>query len=103
MDAVRFFHETSGDIRELPSNPFPYERGLQEFFEKHLRALTGIDILASEYSTGQRHSRRIDTLGIDAAGRPVVRVPESDDRIRQATQRQTSTAAPVTFRRGTAP
>ena len=72
MGAVRFFHETCGDIRELPSNPFPYERGLQKFFEKHLRALTGIDFLASEYSTDQRHSRRIDTLGIDGAGRPVV-------------------------------
>ena len=72
MGDVRFFHEIYGDVHELPSNPFPYERGLHEFFEKHLRALTGIDFLHSEYSTGQRHSRRIDTLGIDDAGRPVV-------------------------------
>lgn len=72
MGDVRLFHEIRGEVRELPSNPFAYERGLQEFFEKHLRALTGIDFLDSEYSTGQRHSRRIDTLGIDGAGRPVV-------------------------------
>ena len=72
MADVRFFHEIYGHVHELPSNPFPYERGLQEFFEKHLRALTRIDFLASEYSTGQLHGRRIDTLGIDEAGRPVV-------------------------------
>ena len=72
MGDVRFFHEIYGNVHELPSNPFPYERGLQEFFEKHLRALTGIDFLASEYSTGQRHGRRIDTVGIDEAGWPVV-------------------------------
>ena len=72
MGDVRFFHEIYGNVHELPSNPFPYERGLQDFFEKHLRALTGIDFLASEYSTGQLHGRRIDTVGIDKAGRPVV-------------------------------
>ena len=72
MGDVRFFHEIYGDVHELPSNPFTYERGLQEFFEKHLRALAGIDFLASEYSTGQRHGRRIDTVGMDEAGRPVV-------------------------------
>ena len=73
MATIRFFHEIDGDVHELPDGgPFPYERGLQSFFEKYLRTLTGVEFLASEYSTGQRHSRRIDTLGIDAAGRPVV-------------------------------
>ena len=73
MTSIRFFHEIYGDVHELPDGgPFPYERGLQEFFEKHLRTLTGVDFLDSEYSTGQRHGRRIDTLGIDEAGRPVV-------------------------------
>ena len=73
MKSVRFFHEIYGDVHELSDGgSFPYERGLQEFFEKDLRTLTGVDFLASEYSTGQRHGRRIDTLGIDGAGRPVV-------------------------------
>lgn len=73
MTSIRFFHEINGDVHELPDGGhFPYERGLQEFFEKHLRTLTGIDFLASEYSTGKRHGRRIDTLGIDGAGRLVV-------------------------------
>ena len=73
MAPIRFFHETYGKVHELPDRgAFPYERGLQEFFEKHLRTLTGVEFLGSEYSTGERHSRRIDTLGIDGAGRPVV-------------------------------
>ena len=73
MVSIRFFHEIYGDVHELPDGgPFPHERGLQEFFEKHLCTLTGIDFLDSEYSTGQQHGRRIDTLGIDGGGRPVV-------------------------------
>ena len=71
--APRFFHEVSGNLRELPErSPFRSERELQRFFEKHLYTLTCVKFLDSEYSTGQRHRRRIDTLGIDDAGRPVV-------------------------------
>ena len=73
MATIRFFHEIYGNVHELPDRgTFPYERGLQDFFEKHLRTLTGVEFLVSEYSTGPRHRRRIDTLGIDEASRPVV-------------------------------
>ena len=73
MTTIRFFREIDGNVHELPDRgAFPYERDLQEFFEKHLRTLTGVEFPASEYSTGERHSRRIDTLGIDRSGRPVV-------------------------------
>lgn len=72
MGDTRFFHVIYGGAHELPRTPFQYERGLQELFEKHLHALTGVHFLDREYSTGQRHSRRIDTLGIDDAGAPVV-------------------------------
>ena len=37
-----------------------------------MHSLTGVEFLASEHPTGPRHGRRIDTLGIDGAGRPVV-------------------------------
>ena len=73
MVTIRFFHEICGNVHELPDRgPYPKERGLQEFFEKHLHTLTGVEFLVSEYSTGRRHGRRIDTLGIDDKGRPVV-------------------------------
>ena len=71
--AIRVFHEIYGNVHELPDRgAFPHERDLQDFFEKHLRTLTGVEFLASEYSAGARDSRRIDTLGVDGAGRPVV-------------------------------
>ena len=73
MVPTRFFHQIDGNVHELPDRgPFRYERELQKFFEEHLHTLTGVEFLASEYSTGPRHGRRIDTLGIDGAGRPVV-------------------------------
>ena len=73
MATIRFFHEIYGNVHELPDRgTFPCERELQEFFEKHLCTLTGVEFLASAYSAGALHSRRIDTLGIDGAGRPVV-------------------------------
>lgn len=73
MATIRFFHDFDGHLHELPDRGgFSHERELQEFFEKHLRTLIGVEYLASDYSTGERHSRRIDTLGIDVAGRPVV-------------------------------
>lgn len=72
MGTIQLFHVIYGDAHKLTERPFAKERGLQDLFEAHLRSLTGIDFLASEYSTGQRHQRRIDTLGIDAGGCPVV-------------------------------
>ncbi len=73
MATIRFFQEFDDHILELPDRgALSHERELQEFFEKHLRTLIGVEYLASDYSTGERHSRRIDTLGIDEAGRPVV-------------------------------
>ena len=73
MATIRFFHELDGHLHELArQGAFPYDLELQEFFEKHLRTLIGVEFLASEYSIGERHSRRINTLGIDEAGRPVV-------------------------------
>lgn len=73
MMPTRFFHQIYGNVHELlDQGPFRYERDLQDFFEKHLHTLTGVEFLASEHPTGARHRRRIDTLGIDGADRPVV-------------------------------
>lgn len=73
MVTIHLFHKIYGRVHELPDRgAFPYERELQQLFEEHLRTLTGIHFLASEYSTGQRHDRRIDTLGMDEACSPVV-------------------------------
>jgi len=48
------------------------EKSLQVFIEKQLEHLLGVRFLASEYSTGKAHGGRIDTLGIDENGCPVI-------------------------------
>jgi predicted transport protein len=48
------------------------EKGLQNFVERNLESLLGIRLVASEFSTGSTHRGRIDTLGIDADGTPVI-------------------------------
>jgi RecB family endonuclease NucS len=40
--------------------------------ESNLDALLGVRFLASEYRTGKTHGGRIDTLGIDENGSPVI-------------------------------
>jgi hypothetical protein len=49
-----------------------FERTLQREIEQHLPEYLGVRLLASEYSTGKTHGGRIDTLGIDQNGCPVI-------------------------------
>ena len=48
------------------------EKSLQTTLERHLETFLGVRFLASEYSTGKTHSGRIDTLGLDENGCPVI-------------------------------
>ena len=59
-------------IIELTRRKPATERSFQEFVERHLHALLNVHFLATEYATGIRHGGRIDTLGIDLNGNPVV-------------------------------
>ena len=72
MGRIQLFHATLDGARELEETPFRNEKELQNLLERHLRDLTGIDFLDSEHSTGSRHKRRADTLGLDGQQRPVV-------------------------------
>ncbi|MER5490493.1 DUF5655 domain-containing protein [Streptomyces sp. NPDC002490] len=47
------------------------ERELQSLVEGNMEAMLGIRFLASEYETG-RHRGRIDSLGLDETGAPVI-------------------------------
>lgn len=55
---------------ELESSSAPLEKGLQTQFETNLETLLGVRFLASEYAT--THGGRMDTLGIDENGYPVI-------------------------------
>lgn len=56
--------------KKLKVNKFKKEKELQQLFEHNLEELLGVKFLASEYST--THGGRIDTLGIDENGSPVI-------------------------------
>ena len=48
------------------------ERHLQNILENNMMTMLGISFLASEYSTGQNHRGRIDSLGLDENFSPVI-------------------------------
>lgn len=48
------------------------EADVQGLVEAHMETLLGVRFLASEYSTGPLHGGRIDSLGLDENGSPVI-------------------------------
>lgn len=55
---------------ELAGTTDTVEKSVQVLFEKNLEALLGVRFLATEYTT--THGGRIDTLGLDENGCPVI-------------------------------
>ncbi|WP_207461530.1 DUF5655 domain-containing protein [Azospirillum sp. SYSU D00513] len=72
MSDIKVFRVTPSGVAELPTKSASIEKSLQMLFEKNLEALLGVRFLASEYVTGKAHGGRIDTLGIDENGCPVI-------------------------------
>lgn len=72
MADIKLFRVSPQDARELEGRSATVEKSLQTLIEKHLETFFGIRFLASEHSTGRVHSGRIDTLGIDENGYPVI-------------------------------
>jgi predicted transport protein len=57
---------------ELEGTSVAVEKSLQILIERHLKTFLGVEFLATEYGTGTKHGGRIDTLGIDENGCPVI-------------------------------
>lgn len=57
---------------KLAPEPFANEKALQAWFEANLEVVLGVRFVASEFSTGEKHGGRIDTLGLDEVGAPVI-------------------------------
>ena len=72
MTNIKLFKIKSGTTTELAGSSHGLEKSLQDLFEGNLLALLGVHFLASEHSTGRVHAGRIDTLGIDENGCPVI-------------------------------
>ena len=72
MGDIRIFRIDGQEALELKGSSVALEKSLQVYIEKNLEQLLGITFLESEYSTGKTHGGRIDTLGIDENGFPVI-------------------------------
>lgn len=72
MSDIKIFHLSGESVTELEGRSAGIEKSLQTLIEKHLETFLGVRFLASEYSTGKTHGGRIDTLGIDENGCPVI-------------------------------
>ena len=57
---------------ELPGRAVAVEKQLQTLLEAHMETFLGVRFLASEYATGKTHKGRIDSLGLDENGCPVI-------------------------------
>lgn len=59
-------------LESLKRTAFKLEKELQHLIEANLETVFGVRFLASEYSTGDKHGGRIDSLGLDENGTPVI-------------------------------
>ena len=72
MSDLKLFQIQAGTVAEIPGQAAQVEKSLQTLCEKNLETLLGVRFLASEHSTGPVHGGRIDTLGLDEDGSPVI-------------------------------
>ncbi|MDG4858546.1 DUF5655 domain-containing protein [Streptomyces sp. T-3] len=72
MTDLKLFSVEGEHARKLRSEQVPVERRLQRLVERNMETLLGVRFLASEFSTGDQHGGRIDSLGLDEAGSPVI-------------------------------
>jgi predicted transport protein len=69
---IKIFRLSGDTVTELEGRSAEIEKSLQTLIEKNLETFLGVRFLATEYSTGKTHGGRIDTLGIDENGCPVI-------------------------------
>lgn len=72
MADTKLFRISKTGVTELEGRSARVEKSLQTLLERHLEAFLGVRFLASEHSTGQSQRGRIDTLGLDENGSPVI-------------------------------
>lgn len=59
-------------VHELEGRAAVVEKQLQALIEQQMADFLGVRFLASEYTTGKTHKGRIDSLGLDENGCPVI-------------------------------
>lgn len=72
MSDIQLFRLSAGRATELPASSAVLERQLQALIEAQMETFLGVRFLATEYATGKTHRGRIDSLGLDENGCPVI-------------------------------
>lgn len=72
MSDIKLFRYTTSGATELSGNAAGIEKTLQTLVESQMESFLGVRFLASEYNTGTKHRGRIDSLGLDENGCPVI-------------------------------
>ncbi len=72
MSDIKLFRISNASAQELQGASIAIEKTLQILIETHLEVFLGVRFLATELSTGKTHGGRIDTLGLDENGSPVI-------------------------------
>lgn len=72
MSDIKLFKLDGGTVTQIPGESMALEKSLQNLIENNLEAFLGVRFLASEYTTSKSHAGRMDTLGIDENGCPVI-------------------------------
>jgi predicted transport protein len=72
MSDIKLFQYSATSAIELAGKAALIEKQLQALIEARMETFLGIRFLATEYSTGKTHKGRIDSLGLDENGCPVI-------------------------------
>ena len=72
MSDIKLFQLKGNSVTELAGHAVKLEKDLQFHVESNMEVLLGVRFLATEYGTGKTHKGRIDSLGLDENGCPVI-------------------------------
>ena len=72
MSDLKLFRIDGGQASEIAGVAMALEKPLQMLIERNMEAFFGVRLIASEYGTGKKHGGRIDSLGLDENGSPVI-------------------------------
>lgn len=72
MSDIKLFRFGQNHAEELAGKAVLIEKHLQTMLEAQMETFLGVRFLATEYSTGKTHKGRIDSLGLDENGCPVI-------------------------------
>jgi predicted transport protein len=72
MSDIKLFRYDDTGASELSGKSVAIEKKLQTLIESQMECFLGVRFLATEYGTGAKHRGRVDSLGLDENGCPVI-------------------------------